>query len=410
MRFYLPSWNGDFRLEGGDKGSVLKLVKPTPGERLVIGEYLRIAEGKGWVGKGTAPAGKRSPYEGKDSVELQAPLAKAAKPLIKLMRPVDRTLTAIMFSDGKLSIVEGATSGALAKIETQTAAAVAVETEDRERKEIDAKLAELNKAESEARKEADRLEKERKLATEREARAVAVRRPTPSCPNCLPGAVEPASEVLLDFLTAEQHEDWSRKRAIVVEGELTGHRYLLAHRQTRMAARMGRMCMDLDDGGAIMHFHDWGVPPEEEVLAAKLILEHREPWLRNEATCLGGGHHSVFKNPFGDGGDGTESAGIAAGFGRALLAQMTPEQRRKALAKNRVFGGKTYAELGLDAPEAVMGVPGLTMTELEMMAKGAPMTPIAFYSGTVSVGEPIAKYVSAGGDVWLADGGGDEIV
>ena len=36
----------------------------------------------------------------------------------------------------------------------------------------------------------------------------------------------------------------------------------------------------------MLHFHDNSVPPEEEVLAAKLILEHREPWLRNEATCL----------------------------------------------------------------------------------------------------------------------------
>ena len=27
------------------------------------------------------------------------------------------------------------------------------------------------------------------------------------------------------------------------------------------------------------------MPPEEEILAAKLILEHREPWLRNEANA-----------------------------------------------------------------------------------------------------------------------------
>lgn len=327
MRLYLPSWSGDFRLEGGEQGSVLKLTNPTPGERRVIGDFLRFAGKRGWADEGIVPSGKGAPYEASsDQIEIRAPLAKAGRPLIKLMRPVDRTLTAIMFSDGKLSIVEGATSKSLASIEEQTALAVQKEQEPA------------------------------KTEKKKEAKAASVRRPTPSCPNCLPGAVEPASEVLLDFLTPEQHEDWSRRRAIVVEGELSGHRYLLAHRGTRLAARMGRMCYDLDDG-EIIHFHDWGVPPEEEVLAAKLVLEHREPWLRNEATCLGGSgrHREVFKNPFGDGMDGTESAGIAQGFARALLGSMSATERRKALAKCKVKGGYTYAELGLDPGNVYLG-------------------------------------------------------
>ena len=60
------------------------------------------------------------------------------------------------------------------------------------------------------------------------------------------------------------------------------------------------------------------MPPEEEVLAAKLILEHREPWLRNEATCLqqtkDGKWHDLgflrYKNPFGDASDGRERCGV----------------------------------------------------------------------------------------------------
>jgi hypothetical protein len=31
-----------------------------------------------------------------------------------------------------------------------------------------------------------------------------------------------------------------------------------------------------------------------------LCLQHREHWLRNEATCLGLRFHRVFRNPFGD--------------------------------------------------------------------------------------------------------------
>ena len=43
------------------------------------------------------------------------------------------------------------------------------------------------------------------------------------------------------------------------------------------------------------------------MLAAMLILRHREPWLRNEATALGNFRH-VFKNPFGDMMDGVEDS------------------------------------------------------------------------------------------------------
>jgi hypothetical protein len=43
--------------------------------------------------------------------------------------------------------------------------------------------------------------------------------------------------------------------------------------------------------------------------------QHREPWLRNEATLLGG-DNMKFKNPFGDLRDGTESAAFASAIGR----------------------------------------------------------------------------------------------
>lgn len=96
---------------------------------------------------------------------------------------------------------------------------------------------------------------------------------------------------------------------------------------------------DLDDG-QILHFHDNSVPPEEEVLAAKLILEHREPWLRNEATCLlqtkDGRWHDLgfmrYKNPFGDITDGRADAAITATFGIAV------EAAARAVLKRRVNG------------------------------------------------------------------------
>ena len=282
MKVYLPSWNGDFRLEESGEWSRLVLHEPTPREREIVGEFVRQAARKGWTNIALAA---KTPYDDdKMAIQIAAPLGKASKLLIKLARPGDRTLTAVKFSDGMIEIVEGATSEALTQVEEKV---------------------------EEARKT------ERK---EKPAAAASVKRPTPSCPNCMPGAITPASEVLLSFLSPEEHSDWSRRRAIVVEGGLTGHRYLLAHRNSKMAARIGRICYDLDDK-KVVHFHDWSVPPEEEVLAAKLILQHREPWLRNEATLyqLDANGLLRFKNPFGDRRDGTESAMFASSVGGLLM-------------------------------------------------------------------------------------------
>jgi hypothetical protein len=282
VKFYIPSWNGDFRLEGDGKGGTKLVVhKPTPHEQKIVGEFLRKAVAKGWASKqDLATMIDSGAITTGATMAISAPLAKASKILVKLARPKKQTLTAISFSDGKLSIIEGADEAAAEQIEKVVEKAAA--TED----------------------------------PKQPAKAASVKRPTPCCPDCEIGAVAPASEVLLSFLNEEEHETWARERSIVVTGGLTGHRYVVAHRQSPIAAYNTRMCFDLDDG-EILHFHDNSVPPEEEVLAAKLILEHREPWLRNEATLLGG-DNLKFKNPFGDVMDGAESAALMRELGMWL--------------------------------------------------------------------------------------------
>lgn len=276
MKFYIPSWNGDFRLEDDGKGGTRLVVHdPTPHEQKIIGEFLRQAGVEGWV-RDRDRAARFGPGA-RSAVVIDAPLSRASEILIKLTRPKKQTLTAVSFSDGKLSVIEGADEAAIEKISDAVEEAAA--TED----------------------------------PQRPAKATSVRRATPCCPVCEVGSVVPASEVLLSFLNEQEHETWARERAIVVTGGLTGHRYLLAHRRSVVAAYITKMCFDLDDG-QILHFHDNSVPPEEEVLAAKLILEHREPWLRNEATLLGG-DNMKFKNPFGDFSDGTESAAFVSEIG-----------------------------------------------------------------------------------------------
>jgi len=276
VKLYIPSWNGDFRLEDDGKGGTKLVVHdPTPHEQTIIGEFLSKIVAKGWVRDRDRDARFG---QGASEVAISAPLWKTAKILIKLTRPEKQTLTAVSFSDGKLSVIEGVDEAAVEKISAAVEKAAA--TED----------------------------------PQQPAKAASVRRPTPCCPDCEVGSVAPASEVLLAFLNEEEHATWRRERAIVVTGGLTGHRYVLAHRQSAVAAYNTRMCFDLDDG-QVLHFHDNSVPPEEEVLAAKLILEHREPWLRNEATLLGG-ENMKFKNPFGGYYDGTETAAFVSEIGR----------------------------------------------------------------------------------------------
>jgi hypothetical protein len=128
------------------------------------------------------------------------------------------------------------------------------------------------------------------------------------------GSVAPANTVLQAFLSREQHRTWAAERYVVVRGGLSGHRYIVAHRHSVIASKNGRVAWDADDMDT-MHFHDQTVPPEEEVLACMLILEHRELWLRNEATCLGLRFHKVFKNPFGDINDGVWDASLTKAVG-----------------------------------------------------------------------------------------------
>jgi len=272
--WYVPSWNGDFRLVPGDDDETSKLLvmQPTPHEVQLINSFLTKAHRKKWTDD------LLSEDDAYDTltIVLRAPITKTGPLLVRVTKPADRTLTAVSFKNGRLEVAE---TGALETIVAEA-------------------------------------------AEDPEAKAVSVARPTPCCPRCEVGAVDPAREVLLSFLSAQEHTDWSEHRAIMVRGGLSGHRYLLAHRRSQTAARLGKICYDLDDH-CVLHFHDASVPPEEEVLAAKLILEHREPWLRNEATVLQQGRDgrwvdlgfSRYKNPFGDASDGRDDAAVTAMVG-----------------------------------------------------------------------------------------------
>ena len=294
MRWFIPNWSGDYRLLSKNGNCVLEVVDPTEHEKLVVEKFLTTANKNGWLGEEFGlPLGYRA---GKKTVfKLNVAMAKAGPVLVKLTKPVDRTITAVKFANGKLEVIDQAKS-----------------------KVIEAAV---KKAETDEAKTPDK-----------KAAAASVSRPTTCCPDCVPGSVERASDALLSFLTDEQHEQWARTRSIVVEGNLTGHRYVLAHRHSPRAIEQKKICYDMEDR-FVVHFHKNDVPPEEEVLAAKLVLEHREHWLRNQATCFMDGN-DIFDNPFGDFFDGVADgrtivavgSGIKNGIMGGLAASLLEEQ------------------------------------------------------------------------------------
>jgi len=308
--WYIPAWNGDFRIvpdpDEPETHSLLMIEKPTPDERKILGQLQKIFADK--FGLGTESDGSRKMLEPsrffKTRVRIPAPITDIGPVVASLCKPGPNVLTAVKFKDGRIEVCETSVSGAKKPEPYRSPSDSPPRPKDSPKKEDDSKPSEESKA----------------LAKKDDATAAAtVKRPTPCCPDCYVSedVNKPATEVLLAFMDREQHESWKKHRFVIARGGITGHRYLVAHRNSPIAQKNTRMCFDLDDRQT-MHFHDWLVPPEEEVLAAMLILRHREPWLRNEATALGR-HRYIFKNPFGNGGDGVRDSVMTAQIGAALL-------------------------------------------------------------------------------------------
>jgi len=309
--WYCPSWNGDWRLEADPDAPLftrLTVEKPTPAELAQLAKIGPVLVEKGWLSKEDHLKIIRKPgfLRRGHHVTIKAPLETLGPLVTSSLQPGANVLTAVRFRDGRVEVTETNKPAELPSGPPYRSTEV-------KRDEAEAKLEKLRQEKENLSEPSDKAVA---LAKKEDAeKAVTVKRPTPCCPDCYVDAVGPATDVLLSFLDKEQHESWRRSRFVVTRGGRTGHRYLIAHRNTPLAAAQQRIAYDLEDQ-AILHFHDWTVPPEEEVLATMLILRHREPWLRNEATCFGAGRVR-FKNPFGDGGDGMVDSGWTFGFGVA---------------------------------------------------------------------------------------------
>ena len=317
--WYIPAWNGDFRLEPDpsdpERMTLLTIKRPTADERRQLRSLCGAFKDRGWVSDDGTASMLAPPALLQGRVLIAAPLSEVGPVVSSTLKLGPNVLTAVRFRGGKIEVCE--TSKPPPR-EAQGASGHPYRTTE---KDVEKKAGEEAPASApSAPSVPEPSDASKALAKKEGAEAAAtVGRPTPCCPDCYVDEDElsrPATEVLLAFLDERQHATWSKSRYVVTRGGITGHRYLIAHRNSPIAARNRKITFDLDDQ-AILHFHDWLVPPAEEVLAAMLILRFREPWLRNEATAFGDRNH-VFKNPFGDAGDGVADSTWTRNVGFAL--------------------------------------------------------------------------------------------
>jgi hypothetical protein len=267
-RFHIPALSGDFTLEASktdpEKACVLVTENLTPGEVEQIGKFLRACRTpkRKWVSDlvGVTPTGR-------SEIGIDAPIGKAGALLAGTSAPDKGRLTAVRSVNGNMvAVVDSSDPNEIEKV-----------------------------AEATSKPEA--------------AVATTVNRPTRCCPQPVEGPLVRSSRVLQSFCTAAQWNDWVTKGWVTARGHRSGHLYRIVHRHHPAARAQGKITWDLTDD-AVIHCYNWGLPPAEEVLSIKLFVEHREEQIRNESTCLLGGHQFRFRDPIGHGGaDGTWDAG-----------------------------------------------------------------------------------------------------
>lgn len=279
MRWFWPSWSGDWRLESvadHPNRCTLTIVAPTPAEVELLGRFLQKARSKGWV----APhIGFNT--DGEVKIDVDAPLAKAGR--ILLGKKPRGVLTAVKSVAGAITAYDDA-----------------------------------GKAEEAA-------------GGKDAAAATSVKRPTLCCPVPVPGPDVRANEVLEAFCTRRQWAEWQAEGLLHCTGSLSGRRYEIAHRHHPAAIQRRKVIWDAE-GQYVLHAHATNLPPPEEVLVMKLVLEHREAWIRNPSGIFAM-HEPVYDHPFMDDReqyrDGLAAASIMRSLG-TILTMFAPGKKPRA--------------------------------------------------------------------------------
>lgn len=270
MKWYLPTFHGDILLERkADKVTLVRVFELTAREETAL-QSLRLRATRPTLGR--KPWASDAEFEPVSSAQyrtksglvltLKASIKDVEKVLAKALKPTRALLCAVRFSGGRIEeVVRGPEEE-----DDKPSTALAVKTPDKDPK----KEPELLEAELEPPPKSGG-----KIKAEAEPKAaVTVAKPRVGCPMPdFPEADVRASRVLEAFLTPEQTRDYRQHGAFIAQGADSGHRYMVANRETPQRIRQcqGRQLFDLEEGRPLC-VHDWEVPPPEEMLALLLCL------------------------------------------------------------------------------------------------------------------------------------------
>ena len=116
--WYIPSFYGDIRLEALTKGQCLVIAeKTTDREREALKALVEMASKRQWLPTSTSPA----PLFNEGGIlktKLEAPIAKVAAQLAKLLKPNRKIISAVRFADGMIEEIHGESESTKAAQET----------------------------------------------------------------------------------------------------------------------------------------------------------------------------------------------------------------------------------------------------------------------------------------------------
>jgi hypothetical protein len=252
LKWYLPSFYGDIRLEStGKESTKVTVFGLTNQEKVAMTALLLEAEKARVVGPCWNPKASRlldldSIQE--QSLDLLAPISKVQKLLQKKLKPGRDQVSVVRFGGGK---IQEMTERHLELTESDSSKSSRTVNEP----------SETQKSTSTPATGAD------------DAAAVTVARPVRGCPAPdFEQAEVRAAAVMCAFLTNEQISDFKSDQASISVGADTGHRYIITsrHARTRLAMHT-RSLYDLDEKRPYC-VHDWEVPAAEEMLAIHVFL------------------------------------------------------------------------------------------------------------------------------------------
>lgn len=266
MRFwFFPCESGDFRLEPAGDDVLLTVEDPTVDDYRALQPFLAAVASMNWL-----PPDERGVIKprGLTKIRIRAPMDVLGPMLVGAMHSRDNVWTAVRASSGRVVLNDGVTLALPAPPPVPQI----------EQRDPTTALA-------------------APAPPEVPVAAATVPPPTRGCPP--PTACQRrASEVLRTFCTLAQWDSWNASGFMQVTGSHSGANYRIYHRD-EAAARGHRHILVAPRARDVSWARSMGGiperevcvwdhrrPPEEEALAVKLAVEHREDWLM--ATSVGG--------------------------------------------------------------------------------------------------------------------------